>query len=341
MKDAEILLYHNHTEESNRVADFGPELDDFIVKNHYADYAHFIDELPGDVNPVIVRTEHGMKRSSEDSKSFHQEFWTDILDRGGQVETHDTHVTGTLGETEFAVIDGVEATYNERDQHLLLAGLPLEEEIDAYNIGKEEFFEYAGEAAWSGIPHWNIMTPSLEEKEEIIHEADDLDDVELALSHSGGYGLMNKIVNDELPGTGRSEIDQFSSDYDLPILPELDWHVTLPHGLDHTGVLESGTIDWLRDGQMPVKDILEADTVDYGFTPGNEIKDSWNFGTTQVAPSFANGSGAIATASSAGQLVLGYTSPEEYRQKMRENVSYVALSVNPDMLKSNAEDIYD
>lgn len=338
MRDTEILLYHNHSEESNRVADLSPELDDFIVKNHYADYAHLIEELPDDVNPVIVRTEHAFKRAAGDNKSFHQEFWTDVLERGGQIETHGSHITGTLGENEFAVIDGVEPTYNQRDQHLLIAGLPIGEDVDAWNIDQEQFFEYAEDAAWAGIPHWNIMTPSGEEKQELIHRADDLDDVDLALSHNGGYGTLSKYVNDEIGG--ESEIERLSSDYDLPVIPELDTHSSLPYGLDHVGVLENGTIDQLRDGNMPVKALLDADTVDYGFSPWNEFRDDYNFGFTQVMPSLANEGGAVGTLAGIAGETLGYSEPEDYREKMRKNFSTVASSVDAETLRENASKPY-
>lgn len=341
MTDSEVLIYHSHSEESNRIGEFGPELDDFIVENHYADYAHLIEELPGDVNPVIVRTEHGIKRGAKDRKSFHQDFWADILDRGGQIETHGSHITGVLGENEFAVIDGVEPTYEEQDQHLLLAGLPIDEEVDAYNIGRDEFFEYAEDAAWAGIPHWNMMTPSKEEKADIIHEADDLDDVDLALSHNGGYGSLSRYVNDEIPGTGGSDIERFASDYDLPVLPEIDWHVTLPQGLDHAGLLEKGTVEQLREGHIPVKNLLDAETVDYGFSPGDEVREDYNFGFTHVVPSLAVEDGPVASMAKLGQAALGYSEPEEYREKMRANISNVASNISSEELRENAGQIYE
>lgn len=138
MNNSEILIYHSHTEESNRTGN------DYVIDNHFANYAELVAQLPENIDPVFVRTEHVKKRSFDDPKSFHQQpngghnmsFAEEIESRGGQVENEEytSHITGTLGENRFAMIDGVEANYHRADSHMLLCGLDRETEIDAWEI---------------------------------------------------------------------------------------------------------------------------------------------------------------------------------------------------------------
>lgn len=282
----ELLFYHTHTEESNRTVGeyMGSEK---ATENHYADYATLVNELSDDIDPVIVRTEHIEKKASEDTESFHQWFEDDIEELGGQLEHHDTHITGVLGENRFAVIDGVEGTFKEPDSHILLCGVPREEEVNAWNLSNEELYSMSEELAWTGLPHWNIMSPSLEEKESILQESERNSDLDIAISHTTGYGSpMNELVNGAFPS--QTGVDEYAEEYGASLIPELDWHTTLPYKLDGVGVIEDGSIDELSEGEIPVDSILDCDIVEYGHLQEQTcgaVHDSWRFGTTLAAPS--------------------------------------------------------
>lgn len=341
MSRAEILLYHSHTPESNKVSEFLDSKDDFIIENHHADYAYLIEKLPDKIDPVIVRTEHGYKRAKEDEKSFHKDFQETIKNKGGQISEFQNHITGTLGDNKFSVIDGVEANYQNPEQHILFCGLDIDEEINAHNISMDEVLQYSEESAWAGIPHWNIMTPSNKMKEEYFRTADDIDDIEIALSHNGGYGSLSKWVNDE-HSLGESEIKKYSDEFGLDILPELDTHVTFTQKLNHTGLLEEGTVSDLRDGYIPVDKILGAETVDEGFSPLDECRDNYNFGLTFVSPNLKLEQNDYIE-SLQGMIGKDYlpASEEDFRDIMERNIDNVCDDVSVKYLRDNSVQLYE
>ncbi len=334
MSDAEILLYHTHTEESNStVRNFYGE---DAVENHFGDYTHVIQELPGDIDPVFVRTEHAQKKSREDSGSFYQDFEEEVIEQGGQLEYHDRHVTGTLGENQFSIIEGVEGTLNDQDSHVLFCGIPVDEEKTAWNLeldrnSEKSFYDFSEDVSWTGLPHWNIMSPSHEEKEEIIYEAERNDDIDVAVSHASGYGLANRYINGDLP------LLQDSVDYNVSRIPELDWHVTLPYKLDGVGVLEDGTINDLRSGDLSVEKITDCNMVNHGFST-NSLIDTWNFGTTMAGPSLEIEDSYVNefVDSVYGKPIFSRTE-DEYREKSRRNIENATDVTAEELLENTVE----
>lgn len=342
---SEILIYHTHTEESNRTGN------DYVISNHFADYPQLIEELPSDIDPVIVRTEHVMKREREDKKSFHQRpkgskdrtFSEEIEERGGQVEYHDTHLTGTLGENSFAAIEGIEVSYKRPDSHMTVCGVDVESEIDGWKIGNEELVDLVENSAWVGIPHWNVMNPTIEEKQELFEETDRNDDFEMALNHSGGYGFGDLYINDEL--SRKSDIEKYADEYDLPVVPEYDWHVALPQKLDHAGVLEKGTIDSLRDGEIPIENILGCDMVNYDISPTkaySHLVDSYNFLVNHHLPSNHLNDSTVNRVYEEifGRPISPYTE-DHFRQKALDNISRVTDDVDREMIVENTKSTYN
>lgn len=313
----DLLFYHTHTENSNRsVRDFYGE---DAVENHYADFSLLIEELSDEINPVIVRTEHAKKRAREENEGFHQRFKKEIEQKGGQVEYHKNHVTGTFGSSDFSIIEGVEGTLKEQNSHILLCGVPVEDEITFWNKGKKELYELSKDTAWTGLPHWNLMSPKLEDKKDILNTAQENDDIKLAVSYGQGYGLLNPYVNGKLPG--QTSVKEYAEKYEASLVPELDWHTTLPYNLNGIGVLDDGTSEKLADGEIPVENILDADIVKYRTMKDrfySLFKNTENFGTTMALPSVG----------------IQLYDEDKYREIRRENTKTVA-DVDPEYLLQN------
>lgn len=329
----ELLFYHTHTQESNYNVSEMLSAEDNPMENHYADYAGLVENLPDSINPIIVRTEHFKKRAADDSKSFHNTFRDEIEERGGQVETHKTHVTGTLGENSFSVIDGVEGSIEEPDSHVLLCGLPRETEIEALNLDLDEFYDLAEDSAWAGLPHWNVMSPDNDTKEELLHNSQKRDDLDIAPSYATGYGFTNNFINTE---TGGESVEDYAERYGVQMIPELDWHTTLPYRLNGVGVVED-VLDELEDGDIPTERILSSDMISYDTSVEqlyNSARDTWNFLDTMVMPPNAKG----AADNIAEQLYRTFLDKdgEEYRAISRENLAE-ATEVTEDLLADNAQ----
>lgn len=329
----ELLLYHCHTEESNKTAPNRLEelgLNEEITANHFADYPDFIDSLPNEVNPIIVRTEHCDKYAKDDSRSFHQRFPEEIESRGGQTEYHETHITGYLGENEFTILEGVEGTYNDSDKHIIHAGVPIEEEVNAFKQTSYEFNNMSEDSAFSGIPHWNFLAPSEEEKMEILEESERNEDIDVAISYSSGNGIFDHFLNGKnLEG---STVEDYSEEYGAPLIPELDWHNALPYKLDGVGIVEDGTIEQFQDGEIPTENILDCDMLSYDSKTTKAkglVYDTWNFGSGMVLPSLNLENNPVNSASK--KLFDRYMTPvveEDYKDLARRNLE-------------NATDVYE
>lgn len=183
----------------------------------------------------------------------------------------------------------------------------------------------------------------MEEKQELFKESDRNDDFEMALNHSGGYGFGDLYINDEF--SPESDIEKYAKKHDLPVVPEYDWHVALPQKLDHAGVLEEGTIETLRDGEIPVENIMTCDMVDYDISPTkaySHLVDSYNFLTNHELPSnnLNDSSANRACEKVLGEPLSPYTD-DQFRQKALDNISRVTEDVNREMIVENTRSTYN
>ena len=250
-----VLLYHAHTRESNRVSHLSQKHEDVITKNHSTDVYRLFESMPEETAPIMVRTEHFHKRPRDDNKSWHRKFEQDILRNGDQIEYHDTHITGTINNEPYAVIDGIEGSYREPHKHFLAVGLGLDNEIDAKDMSRSELYDLGEDSAAIGFPHINILSPSTSEKQQILTDLDDEPDIEVLLSRTGGYGFFNRFVNGKTSyGT---DVDELASQYGLGTVPELDLHSYTTKGLQYTGITDSSPIENLRDGELNPSDLSE------------------------------------------------------------------------------------
>lgn len=189
------------------------------------------------------------------------------------------------------------------------------------------------------------MNPKVEEKESLFEEYERNDDLELVLNHSGGYGFGDLYINDEL-SLGKTDIEHYADRYDLSVMPEFDWHTTLPQQLDHVGVLEDGTIAALRDGDIPVEKITGCDLVDYDTFSArklwNHTVDSYNFAVNHELTSLGM---EDSRANKAYEQIFGDPfvprEAENYRENALENIEQVTSDVDRELLEENTISTYN
>lgn len=272
--EVEVLINHTHTPYS--IASERDVHGNMNAINHNAAYAALIDHLPADVTPIIVRTEH----YTADPAFFdeHHGFPARVKrEYGGDYELHDTHVTGEIDGTSFAVINGVEASMNRDSSHVTVAGLDTDSEDVFFNLDTTELYDAVVEAdgAWLATAHQHYRYPGVKDMSIPDNELHNLfthaqgGEVPVAVGYTTGYDQINNMV---ARGTSRSlvgkpDVHDYAEEYDVPLVPEIDWHIAVHPGLEGTGVLREPVWDDLaeidRVADMDVGKLLETDIVSY------------------------------------------------------------------------------
>ncbi|MFB6190990.1 MAG: hypothetical protein ABEJ64_01025 [Candidatus Nanohaloarchaea archaeon] len=259
----ELLAHHTHTPESNRTAREYAGVD---ARNHAGSYLELVEALDPGFDIVFSRTEHHGKYSCSDPRSYHSRLQQEAGEKGVELDYHDRHVTGELEGTRFAIIEGVEASYRDEDNHVTFVGVPVDEEVDLHELGEDEFYSEAEKASFVAPAHpflGDLGFPR-EDLEELVDTAGNgHGEIELMLGYSTGYDrLTNARARGELMNGGKA-VEEVAGE-EVPVIPELDWHVCIPGELSGFGVLPDGSVDRLFEGDIPVENFGRAEVIQNG-----------------------------------------------------------------------------
>jgi hypothetical protein len=240
-----LLFNHTHTEISN---EYGRRaIGEKTNENHYADYSKLLECLDDEFNAVIVNTEHYFSE-----EAYPHEFLEDInsMEEGYIEGEYESHISGNVGDTRFALVNGVEAGFLDQENHFIMIGLPYENDYGLVEPDREIFYESAEDAEIVHPAHpffeSEILDYNLGISDELINEF--MEESEKG-SWRAGVGYMtgyfhpffNKMARGELPWQNKS-VGDISEDYSTPLIPEQDWHVKLPRDLGGVGVIEEEDI---------------------------------------------------------------------------------------------------
>lgn len=247
---AALLYHHTHTPASNAAGG----------GNHHGDYAAMREALPGEVDLVMVRTEHW-----ETDTTFYDDLEAELEDAyDAVVERYGTHMHADSAEGRLTVINGVETAVEESHHHVTLAGLPIEDATYPV-MEREELYEHAKDAAWVSPAHPKMPT--------YIWDDDLLDDVftvaeedgfTAAWNYSTGYTpLLNRFARGTVLPHTKSAHD-YREEYDIDFIPEIDLHAAIPERGEGAGLLDPDVVDALAAGDMPTEELLSSRVVSYG-----------------------------------------------------------------------------
>jgi hypothetical protein len=249
--DAALLFHHTHTPASNRFERAVRGLD---IDSHATDYLRLARALPGGTDAVFVRTDHWRT-----DPAFFERLGDRMAAVGTGVDTFERHVVFEVDGTRAAVINGVEGSVIDDRYHITVCGLPLDDAATYRSLDGTELAAVCERAAWVAPAH--VGLPGHRYPERLLASVFDIvsdSPARAVLGYPTGYpAAVNRISRNAVPG--RSSVRALAARFDVPLLPELDLHATVPPRYAGCGVLPSSAVDDLADGHLPTPDILAAD----------------------------------------------------------------------------------
>lgn len=253
-----ILCHHTHTTDSNHAErDVRGHADEI----HHGDYVSMVGAAPPNLDVVFTRTEHWLADPARFDRLAER-----VSERGGSVDRFDSHVVFTVAGSRGAVINGVEASVETDDSHVTVCGLPIDERSPARACSLDELCNLGREAAWVAPAHPRF--PKLGFSDALLRRVLDRVDEEpfdVALGYTTGYPApLNALARGKHT---THPIREYAREYDLPLLPELDWHAPLPRTPAGFGVVDDEAFDALVDGRIPTTELLAARLLKVGRWP--------------------------------------------------------------------------
>lgn len=231
--------------------------------NHHAAYVPFVRNLSDNINVVFTRTDHW-----QSSKDFYHRLAVEVDRNGGEFRWFKRHIYFEVDGTQAAVINGVEASVRTHKQHVVVCGLPIEDEREFHNLSEREFFTVARKAEWTAPAHPFLPGRrgfSDELLESLFDTAQGSDGFTIAIGYMTGYTpRLNMLARGMLrPLQGKSVLT-YAKEYDIPVIPELDWHVAVPERLAGVGIIRNDSVmDRLRGGEVSTDQLLNTQVVTY------------------------------------------------------------------------------
>ncbi|WP_200530792.1 hypothetical protein [Halorubrum sp. LN27] len=167
---------------------------------------------------------------------------TDVTIADAVPETHALRVAGAAVETGGS--DGPEATYSD--------GEVVVDQLIGSDGVRELVYQLDGPADRS------LPRPTVERVEG--------EPFGVALGYTTGYpAALNALARGR--HTARP-IRAYAREYDVPLLPELDWHAPLPRTPSGFGVVDDEAFAALVEGEIPTADLLDSRVLKAGRWPG-------------------------------------------------------------------------
>jgi hypothetical protein len=248
-----LFINHFHTEKSTEYVREITEEPEWKGINHLGDPMKILKKLDEGQNAVIVLTEH----YRTNGEKFFEKLGEDVEEIGGDYELNDRSLMMEHERSKVAIINGVEASYKRRDTHIVIAGLPIEDEEEYYNLDIEELSRVLEDAAYAhpAHPFLGDFGMDMEELDEVCETIKD-SPTKLFIPYTYAYPFN---IDRNARGETDSEIDvrELAERYGAPLIVEHDHHVHLPSSLGGIGLLNDRAINELEEGRVPVDEIKD------------------------------------------------------------------------------------
>ena len=254
-----IFSHHTHTTDSNHA--------ERTVRNHtneihQADYVSMVGAAPPNLDLIFTRTEHWEADPTRFDRLAER-----VSERDGTVSTFESHVVFSVAGSRGAVINGIETSLETDTSHVTVCGLPIDRRPPARVCSLNVLCDLGREAAWVAPAHPRF--PKLGFSDARLRRFLDRVGDEpfgVGLGYTTGYpAALNALAR----GLHTSHpITDYAREYDLPLLPELDWHTALPRTPSGLGVVDDEAFTALVDGRIPTTELLAARLLETGRWPG-------------------------------------------------------------------------
>ncbi|TQQ82258.1 hypothetical protein [Halonotius roseus] len=253
-----LFCHHTHTLDSNHAE---REVRGHTNGIHHGDYVSMVGAAPPNLNLIFTRTEHWQATPARFDRLAER-----VSDRGGSVDRFDSHVVFTVAGSRGAVINGIETSLETDTSHVTVCGLPIEERPAARACSLDELCDLGREAAWVAPAHPRFPTLGFPDRRlRAFLDRVDSEPFDVALGFTTGYpALLNALARGRHTAT---PIKAYAREYDVPLLPELDWHAALPRAPSGFGVVNDEAFAALADGQIPTAQLLAARLLKTGRRP--------------------------------------------------------------------------
>jgi hypothetical protein len=246
-----LFLNHFHTKESTGHVKELTDCPDWKAVNHLGSPVRILEKLQEGQNAVITLTEH----YKTNGKDFFQKMGEKAENLGGGYKLNDHSLVIEQGGSKVAVINGVEASYRRRDSHVVIAGLPIQDNKTYYNLDEEKLGEVLENAAYAhpAHPFLEEFGMSMKELEKVCRTIQD-SSAKLFIPYTCAYPVN---IDKNARGVSGSETDVhgLANKYNSCLIVEHDHHVHLPSNLGGIGLLKSSSIKHLENGEIPLEEI--------------------------------------------------------------------------------------
>jgi len=217
-----------------------------------------VGAAPPDLNLIFTRTEHWQADPARFDRLANR-----VSKRGGTVNRFESHVVFKIAGSRGAVINGIETSLQTEDSHITVCGLPIEHRPPARVCSLDELCDLGREAAWVAPAHPRFPKlgfPDSRLRSFLNRVSNEPFDV--ALGYMTGYpALLNALARGKHTA---HPISAYAQEYEIPLLPELDWHTALPRTPTGFGVVGDKAFVSLSNGEIPTTQLLAAKPIKTG-----------------------------------------------------------------------------
>lgn len=248
-----LFLNHFHTEKSTQYVEEFTDDPEWKGINHLGDPTEILERLGDNQNAVIVLTEHYQTNGIE----FFEDLGREAEEIGGAYKLNDKSLILKHEGSKVAIINGVEASYLRRDSHLVIAGLPLENEEEYFNLDRESLEESLRHASFAHLAHPFLGDFGLDMNEiDMVCRTIKESPAKLFIPYTFAYPI-NIDRNARGEKESKTDIYDLMDKYDAPMIVEHDHHVHLPSNLGGVGLTKDSAVEKLERGEIPLEEILD------------------------------------------------------------------------------------
>lgn len=244
-----LFFNHFHTEGSSK---HEKRLRDFNAVNHHSSPSEMLYNLQDGQNAVIVLTEH----YATNGRDWYKDLGRSIEKEVGSWQLGDHSMVMEEDGSKVGLINGIETSYEEHLNHVVVGGLPIEEQQDYVNLDREELSSLADTGAFIHPAHPYFGEFGIEEEKlDDIIEIGNESDAELFLPETFAYGFFNRVARGEI-GSDQAVYD-LAEENDADLIVEHDVHTYIPKNLSGVGLLAEESIDQLEKDEIPLENIKD------------------------------------------------------------------------------------